>query len=209
MLRTEAVIDLAAIRGNVQTLRAGTSAEVLAVVKADGYGHGLVPAAQAALAGGAGWLGTATVGEALALRAAGVDAPVLSWLWTPNEHELMPAAVGAGIDISVSADWQLDALQAAAVSTGRPARVHLKADTGLSRNGCPPEAWPELMSATARAVAAGQIELVAVWSHLACADEPGHPSIARQTAALADAVAGAERAGLESRCGTWPTRPPR
>ncbi|HWC45011.1 MAG TPA: alanine racemase, partial [Casimicrobiaceae bacterium] len=78
MQRTEAVVDLGAIRQNVRTLKAGTAAEVLAVVKAHGYGHGLVPSARAALEGGATWLGTAIVDEAVALRAAGIDVPILA-----------------------------------------------------------------------------------------------------------------------------------
>jgi len=93
VLRTEAVVDLAAIRANVSRLKAGTNAEVLAVVKADGYGHGLVPAAQAAVAGGATWLGTAIVDEAVALRTAGLTVPVLAWLWTPDETATVRAAI--------------------------------------------------------------------------------------------------------------------
>src|SRR5438445_6387931 len=108
VLRTEALVDLAAIRGNVAAMRAGTAAEVMAVVKADGYGHGLVPSAQAALAGGATWLGTAVVDEALELRAAGITVPLLAWLWTPGEAETVRRALAADIDISVSSVWQLD-----------------------------------------------------------------------------------------------------
>src|SRR6478672_4680428 len=93
VLRTEAVVDLSAIRANVASLKAGTAAEVMAVVKADGYGHGLVPSARAALAGGATWLGTAVVDEALALRAAGITVPLLSWLWTPDEAGTVRRAV--------------------------------------------------------------------------------------------------------------------
>src|SRR5690242_8610813 len=97
-----AVVDLDAIRDNVRLLRerSGT-AEVMAVVKADAYGHGLLPAARAALAGGASWLGTAQLSEALALRTAGIEAPVLAWLTVPGEA--YPAAVAAGVDIGVSA----------------------------------------------------------------------------------------------------------
>jgi alanine racemase len=84
MFNAEIRVDLSAVRHNVALLKAGTSAEVMAVVKADGYGHGMVPCARAALAGGATWLGVATLDEALALRAAGVTAPVLAWLLTPG-----------------------------------------------------------------------------------------------------------------------------
>ena len=197
MHRTEAVIDLRAISDNVAGMAAATPAEVMAVVKADGYGHGLLPAARAALAGGATWLGTAVVDEALALRAGGVTAPLLSWLWTPDEAPTVARAVAADVDLSVSSRWQLDAATAAAREQGRTARVHLKIDTGLSRNGCYPDDWPELVTATAKARAGGEVEVVGVWSHFAYADEPGHPTIARQLAVFDDALATAARLGVE------------
>ncbi len=197
MPRTEAVVDLAAVRDNVATLKAGTSAEVLAVVKADAYGHGLVPCARAAVAGGATWLGTAIVDEALALRAAGLDVPLLSWLWTPSETETVGSAVAADIDLSVASIAQLDAVVAAARDHGRAARVHLKIDTGLSRNGCYVTDWPEFVDAVATAQASGAVEAVGVWSHFAYADAPGHPTIARQIANFREAVDVAARHGVE------------
>lgn len=196
MLRTEAVVDLSAIRANVASLKAGTAAEVMAVVKADGYGHGLVPSARAALAGGATWLGTAIVDEALALRAAGITAPLLSWLWTPAEADTVRRAVEADIDISVGSTWQLAAVTAAARATGRSVRVHLKIDTGLSRNGCYVDDWPDLVAAAAKVEAAGEIAVIGVWSHFAYADEPGHPTIAKQIAAYRDALEVAARDGV-------------
>ncbi|SHG02966.1 alanine racemase [Jatrophihabitans endophyticus] len=195
--RTEAVVDLAAVAGNVATMKAGTTAEVMAVVKADGYGHGLVPSARAAIAGGATWLGTAIVAEALALRAAGVTVPLLAWLWTPGEADTVERAVAADVDLSVSSTWQLAAVREAATATGRTARVHLKIDTGLSRNGAAASDWPELVTAVAKAQAEGSVEAVGVWSHFAYADEPGHPTIARQLDVFADALAAAARAGVE------------
>ena len=196
MLRTEAAVDLAAIRHNVATLKAATPAEVMAVVKADGYGHGLLPAARAARAGGATWFGTATLDEALALRRGGITEPALAWLWTPHEGETVRAAVEAGIDVSVSSLWQLDAVRAAAAELGVTARIHLKIDTGLSRNGSYVTDWPELVTAVAKAQAAAEVEAVGVWSHFAYADEPGHPTIARQIEAFSDAVEVAERLGV-------------
>src|SRR5579875_2129946 len=197
MLRTEAVVDLTAIQANVAALKAGTSAEVMAVVKADGYGHGLLPAARAALAGGATWLGTAIIDEALALRAAGVDVPILAWLWTPDEADTVARALTANVDVSVSGQWQLDALLAAVRDTGRTARVHLKVDTGLSRNGVYVTDWPELVTAAAKAQAAGEIEVVGAWSHFVYADAPGHPTIGKQLAAFAAALDVARGAGIE------------
>ncbi|WP_407657317.1 alanine racemase [Jatrophihabitans endophyticus] len=178
-------------------MKAGTTAEVMAVVKADGYGHGLVPSARAAIAGGATWLGTAIVAEALALRAAGVTVPLLAWLWTPGEADTVERAVAADVDLSVSSTWQLAAVREAATATGRTARVHLKIDTGLSRNGAAASDWPELVTAVAKAQAEGSVEAVGVWSHFAYADEPGHPTIARQLDVFADALAAAARAGVE------------
>lgn len=197
MLRTEAVVDLGAIRDNVATLKSGTAADVMAVVKADGYGHGLVPSARAALDGGASWLGTAIVDEALALRAAGITAPLLAWLWTPGEAETIRRALVADIDISASNLWQLEAVTAAARETGRSARLHLKVDTGLSRNGSYVDDWPELVTAAAKAQTAGEIAVVGVWSHFAYADAPGHPTIAKQISAFRDALQVAARAGVE------------
>jgi len=180
MLRTEAVVDLAAIAANVATLQSNTAAEVMAVVKADGYGHGLVPSARAALVGGASWLGVAMLDEALALRAAGISAPVLAWLWTPRETEELRAALAAGVDISVSSEQDLDLVVATAAELGNPARVHLKIDTGLSRNGSTAADWPQLLDATAKAAATGVVETTGIWSHFVYADSPGHPTTARQ-----------------------------
>jgi alanine racemase len=191
--RSEAVIDLSAIAGNVAILKAQTTADVMAVVKADGYGHGLLPSARAALAGGASWLGVAVLDEALALRAGGITAPVLAWLWTPGETESLARAVAADIDVSVSDRWALAAVAKAAGDVGRRARVHLKIDTGLSRNGSYVTDWPELLAAVA---STDEVEVIGVWSHFAYADAPGHPTIARQIEAFRDAVEVAERLGI-------------
>jgi alanine racemase len=197
VLRTEAVIDLAAITGNVAAMKAGTAAEVMAVVKADGYGHGLVPSARAALAGGATWLGTAIVDEAIALRTAGISVPLLSWLWTPGETDTVRRAIEADVDVSVSSGWQLATVVDAARGSGRTARIHLKIDTGLSRNGSYVDDWPDLVAAAAKAQAADEVAVVGVWSHFAYADEPGHPTIARQIDAFRAAVDAAARAGVK------------
>jgi alanine racemase len=196
VLRTEAVIDLAAVRGNVAALRARTAAEVMAVVKADAYGHGLLPCARAALAGGASWLGVAVVDEALALREGGVDVPILAWLWTPAETAAVRAALAAGIDLSVSDRWALDAVGEAARALGRTARVHIKIDTGLSRGGSYRTDWPDLVAAAAKAQAAGEVEVVGIWSHLARADEPGHPTNTDQIRAFREGLDVAGAAGL-------------
>ncbi|SOD70396.1 alanine racemase [Jatrophihabitans sp. GAS493] len=199
MSRTEAVVDLAAIRSNVETLRAGTSAELMAVVKADGYGHGLLPSARAALAGGASWLGVAIIDEALQLRAAGIEAPILAWLWTPSEAETVGAAIQAGVDINVNSLWALRVVISQARRVGLPARVHLKIDTGLSRNGAYVTDWPEVVRAAATAEADGYVEAVGIWSHFAYADEPGNPTIALQVDNFHQALDLAARDGVVPR----------
>ncbi|MFC9065854.1 alanine racemase [Streptomyces harbinensis] len=194
--RLRAEIDLAALRSNVRVLRerAVGGAQVMAVVKADAYGHGLVPCARAARDAGAAWLGTATPHEALALRAAGDGGRVLCWLWTPGGP--WREAIEADIDVSASGRWALEEIVAAARACGRTARVHLKADTGLGRNGCQPADWPDLVAAARAAEAEGAITVTGLWSHFACADEPGHPSIAAQQESFRTALAVAERAGI-------------
>ncbi|MGX2996769.1 alanine racemase [Streptomyces sp. JNUCC 64] len=193
--RVRAEIDLDALRANVRALRArAPRSALMAVVKADGYGHGAVACARAAIEAGATWVGTATPQEALALRAAGVGGRMMCWLWTPGDP--WRAAVEADVDVSVSAMWALTEVTAAAREAGRPARVHLKADTGLGRNGCQPADWPELLAAARSAEAAGTVRIVGLWSHLACADEPGHPSVDAQLETFRRMVAQAEAEGV-------------
>ena len=167
--RATAYIDLDAVRSNVATLRErAPDARLMAVVKADGYGHGALPVARAALAAGADWLGTALISEGLALRAAGLRAPSLSWLSAPGDQ--WAAAVRAGIDVSASAEWAVAEAATAAAEVGRPARLHLKVDTGLGRAGSQPHDWPALVDAALKAEADGLVQVVGVWTHLACAD---------------------------------------
>ena len=192
--RAEVVVDLDAIAANTAVLRERAARPLMAVVKADGYGHGLVPAARAVLAGGADALGVAVLEEALALRAAGITAPVLAWLHAPATD--FAAALTADVDVSVNAAWGLAEVVAAARATGRTARLHLCADTGLSREGAPSTAWPELVAAAARAQADGDVAVVGLWSHLAFADAPRHPSIAGQIRVFEEAVGIARNAGL-------------
>jgi alanine racemase len=188
-------VDLAAIRHNVALLkeRAG-GAEVMGAVKADAYGHGLVPTSGAVLEGGAGRLGTAYIREALALREGGVTAPVLSWIIGPGEP--IDQALEAGVELSAAGVALLDEIAAVARRTGRTARVHLEADTGMSRGGAPLAAWPALLARAAALRAEGAIEVVGLWSHFACADIPGHPSIEAQLDAFEAALRLAEKEGV-------------
>jgi alanine racemase len=197
MWQAEVRIDLDAIRDNVATLRASTTAEVMAVVKGDGYGHGMLPSARAALAGGATWLGVCTLDEALELRRGGVTAPVLAWLLAPG----MPLhrGVAADVDLNAGSVDQLAELVTAARVAGKPARAHLKLDTGLSRGGATPADWPALLEAAAKAQADGEIDVVGIWSHFVYADAPGHETTDHQLAEFADGLAVAERYGITPR----------
>jgi alanine racemase len=192
---TAARVDLTAIGHNVELLRErAVGAELMAVVKADGYGHGMVPAARAAIAGGASWLGVATLEEAMTLRRAGLDGPAMCWLYAPGER--FDDAVAADVDLSATSVGQVEEIIGAAGRVERQARLHLKADTGLSRSGAAAADWPSLVDAALRAQAEGLATVVGLWSHLACADEPGHPSIAAQLRVFDDAVELAEKAGV-------------
>lgn len=194
-LRARAEIDLDALRANVRTLRASApGAALMAVVKSDAYGHGAVRCARAAVEAGAGWLGTATPEEALALRAAGLPGRIMCWLWTPGGP--WREAVEADLDVSVSGMWALREVTEAARRAGVRARVQLKADTGLGRNGCQPDDWAELVAQALRAEAEGALRVTGLWSHFACADEPGHPSIAAQLTRFHEMVAYAEGQGV-------------
>jgi alanine racemase len=192
--RAEVVVDLDAIAANTAVLREHVGRPLMAVVKADGYGHGLVPAARAVLAGGADALGVAVLEEALALRAAGVTAPLLAWLHGPGTD--YAAALAADVELSVNAEWALEEVVAAVRATGRPARLHLFVDTGLSREGATPGDWPGVVAAAARAQADGDVVVVGLWSHMAYADAPTHPTIGAQVGVFDEAVAVARRAGL-------------
>lgn len=186
----EAVVDLGAIAHNVRVLRehAG-SAEVMAVVKADGYGHGATEVALAAVAAGVAELGVATIAEAMALREGGITAPVLAWLHAPGTW--FDPALDADIGIGVSSLRQIDDLLAAVARTGRTAEVTIKVDTGLNRNGVGIREYPAVLTALARAVADDAIRVRGIMSHLASGDEPDHPlndfQAQRFTAMLAEA----------------------
>ncbi|MBV9092941.1 MAG: alanine racemase [Streptosporangiaceae bacterium] len=192
-MHRQAVVDLAAISGNVATLcKRVRGSQVMAVVKADGYGHGMMPAARAALAGGATWLGVADMSEGLALRRAGITAPVLCLMAVGEPAD----AIAGGIDLTAGSAAFAAAVAAVAQRAGVPARLQLKADTGLGRGGATRADWPALVDAALAAQARGLVRVTGLWSHFACADMPGHPSVAAQLAAFADAVALAEKAGV-------------
>ena len=189
-------VDLDAIRDNVAELvRRAAPAQVMAVVKADGYGHGLEASARAALAGGATWLGVAQLDEALRLRAAGVTAPLLTWLFPPEAD--VAGALDADIEVTVGSAWTLEAVVAAARDSGRTARVQVKVDTGLGRGGILTD-WSDMVHQVARVQASGMVEVTGVWSHLAWADAPQHPTVRAQQERFVEAVEELGRAGVRA-----------
>lgn len=203
-----AAVDLAAITHNLSVLRAAAPGALqLATVKANAYGHGLVPVALAALDGGADWLGVAQLAEAFTLRRgldeAGVpraDAPLLAWISTSSSD--FAAAIEADIDVSVSWTWVLADICAAARAVGRPARVHVKIDTGMSRAGSTLADLPALASALRMATDDGLVDVVGAWSHMSRADDPseaGNASTASHVRIFEEGLAILADAGITPR----------
>jgi alanine racemase len=190
----QALIDLSAIKDNVSALvKHVGGVPLMAVVKSDGYGHGMIQSATAAVAGGASWLGVAQIDAGVALRQAGFTVPVLCLLGAEGaQHE---RAISHDVDLSAGSAALVEQIAAAARRAGRPARLHLKADTGMSRGGATAAEWPAVVAGALAAQAAGHACIVGIWSHFACADMPGHPSIAAQLSAFRSAIEQAERAG--------------
>ena len=195
-VRAEAVVDLGAIASNIAALRARLAPGVgfMAVVKADAYGHGMPAVARTAVAHGAAMLGVATLGEAEQAAALGVDVPVLAWLWLPGED--IGPALGAGVQLAISSADHLAAVLAAAKER---VQVHLKVDTGLSRNGVPVAAVPAMLDSMGPALRAGRLDVVGLMSHLASADVPGDPSVSEQTKAFRNVEDLLSRSGITPR----------
>lgn len=177
----ELIIDLDAIAKNLNTMREKTVrakadtgstikvSMVMAVVKADAYGHGMIPVAKKLEAAGADYLGVADISEALQLREAGIDLPILAWLHPAEENFI--AAISSGVELGVANLEQLERIAKAAAHTGRIARIHLNIDTGLGRNGSTLADWPTLLKTVHAMVAEGFIQVVAIFSHLSCTSE--------------------------------------
>lgn len=194
--RAEIVVDVAAIRHNVRRLReiVGPGPAMMTVVKADGYGHGLLETARAAREAGADWLGVVTIDEAVALREGGDTGPLLCWLSVPGED--WAAALTRDIEVTAYSLAELAEIEAAARALGTRAGVQLKVDTGLSRGGCLPEDWPALVAEARAAQERGSVRITGVWSHLAASDEPEHPANDSQERVFREALAVADEAGL-------------
>ena len=197
VIRAEAVINLEAVRRNLLTIGCALNGpDTMAVVKADAYGHGMVPVARAARSAGVPWLGVALLSEARDLRASGDTGRMLAWLWAPGDENLGPC-VEADVDISVSSTWALAEVADVARRFGVRARVHLKVDTGLSRNGAALSEWSQILGAARVEQDRGSIEVVGVWSHLANADCPDDQSVADQIACFKMSLSAVVDAGLE------------
>ncbi|MEU4674267.1 alanine racemase [Amycolatopsis sp. NPDC023774] len=189
-----AAIDLDAVAHNTALLADSTTAQVMAVVKADGFGHGAVPVATTALSSGATWLGVTTTAEALHLRADGITAPILTWLHTPQD-DFGPALL-SDIDVSVSSSDHLRAVATSAETLRITAAVHLKVDTGLRRNGAPSDEWPGLVRLARALEKAGHVHVRGVWSHLISGTNAAAASVHTQLRLFDEAVTCARRAGL-------------
>lgn len=188
----EARIDLSAVSANVERLRriAGTR-YTMAVVKADGYGHGAAQVARAALAGGADCIGVADASEAFALRAAGISAPLLVWIHNPGSS--FDAELAADIELGVSYLEQLDQVAAAGARASVAARIHLKVDTGLGRNGAGAGEWERIFAAAADHERHGRVRVVGIFSHLSGTSRADDLA---QVASFENAIAQTEQAGL-------------
>jgi len=184
----ELIIDLDAIAANLNRMRqVAPNSKVCGVVKANAYGHGMIPVAKRLEAEGVDYLGVADIAEALELRAAGIRVPILAWLHDFSED--FHAAVAADIDLGVSTLGQLERLIAAAKVAGKRASVHLKVDTGLSRNGVTAAQLPALLDRAVAAQDAAEIRVVGMFSHLSLTSrEDDHAQIARFEEALAEAA---------------------
>lgn len=191
--RAEVLIDLGAIRENIKYLMAKSGKPALAVVKADGYGHGLLPVAKSALSAGASWLGVALLEEAKALRQGGINAPIIAWL-TPITDDFA-SAISEDIDIAIPSLAHLEAITSAARSLGKCARIHLEVDTGMSRGGALNE-WSELVRSAKSYQDSGLIKVIGIWSHFARADEAGHEFNNKQLENFKSAVAEAKSVGI-------------
>jgi alanine racemase len=191
----EAVVDLDAITHNAKVFADRTGTGVMAMVKANGFGHGATQAARAALAGGATWLGASSAAEALGLRADGITAPILIWLYPPSET--FEKLLLAEIDVSVGSVQSLNAVADAARATLHVANVHLKVDTGMSRGGVPAAEWAPFFERASALHESGVLQVRGIWSHLANAEEPDMPGIHDQLTAFDAAREQATAAGLD------------
>lgn len=195
MSRASAEINLSAITQNFKSIKSRTTADVLAVVKADAYGHGLIPVSKALEEAGADWFGTALLEEAINLRKAGILKPIISWL-TPLGEDFK-SAIDLEIDLGIPSIDLLDEVIKAASLTGKTARIHLEIDTGMSRGGVLSE-WDQLIKSVLVGVNLKQLKVIGIWSHFARADEPDELMNQEQLSLFEEKVNQAKVAGIDA-----------
>ena len=195
MSRASAEISLLAIADNLKLIKSKTNAQVLAVVKADAYGHGLIQVGKVAENVGADWLGTALLEEGIALRNSGIKIPIISWL-TPLGEDFK-AAINLDIDLSISSTELLNEIVLAGKSVKKIPRIHVEVDTGMSRGGVGDD-WQLFLNELSKAVAANEINIVGIWSHFARADEPDEVMNKEQLAVFEDRIKSASAAGIKA-----------
>jgi len=195
MSRASAEINLSAIAQNFKSIKSRTTADVLAVVKADAYGHGLIPVSKALEEAGADWFGTALLEEAINLRKAGILKPIISWL-TPLGEDFK-SAIDLDIDLGIPSIDLLDEVIKAASLTGKTARIHLEIDTGMSRGGVLSE-WDQLIKSVLAGVDLKQLKVIGIWSHFARADEPDELMNQEQLSLFEEKVNQAKAAGIDA-----------
>ncbi|MCP1501347.1 alanine racemase [Curtobacterium herbarum] len=189
---SELLVHDDAVRANTAFFADRTGGHLMAVLKADAFGHGDV--ARSVVEAGARSIGVTSIAEALAVRADGIDVPVLSWL-NPVDADFA-AAVGADVDLAVGDPALLAAVARAARSIGRRARVHLHVDVGMARDGCPPDDWAALCALAREFEGVGDVRVVGVMGHLSSADRPGDPQNTRERLVFAAALRTARRRAL-------------
>ena len=195
MSRASAEISLFAIADNLKLIKSKTNAQVLAVVKADAYGHGLIQVGKVAENVGADWLGTALLEEGITLRNSGIKIPIISWL-TPLGEDFK-AAINLDIDLSISSTELLNEIVLAGKSVKKIPRIHVEVDTGMSRGGVGDD-WQLFLNELSKAVAANEINIVGIWSHFARADEPDEVMNKEQLAVFEDRIKSASAAGIKA-----------
>jgi len=194
MSRASAEINLSAIADNLKLIKGKTNAQLLAVVKADAYGHGLIQVGKAAEAAGANWLGTALLEEGIALRNSGIKVPIISWL-TPLGEDFK-TAINLDIDLSISSIELLTEVTSAGKVVKKIPRVHIEVDTGMSRGGVGDD-WNLLLTELSKAVKANEINIIGIWSHFARADEPGQAMNQEQLNTFEDRIKSASDVGIK------------
>lgn len=190
--RAQAEVDLSAIAANIRRLILHAGVPLLAVVKADAYGHGLIPVAKTAIAAGAQWLGVALLEEALDIREAGITVPTIAWLVPPgSDYE---SAVEADIDLAVPSTVIFREISLAAQSVKKRARIHIEVDTGMTRGGFLDE-WESFLELLVSN--RNDVEVIGMFSHFARADEPGQLQNAVQLKRFIEMSDDLNRIGVE------------